>query len=85
LKQRFDPGPKKKIRATVAKEVGMKNPAEETTVRPNQNQITGNRADPIRFHNSFCLRKNRHFFPTTIPDRLFNQNAKQALHFLPTS
>jgi hypothetical protein len=27
---------KKKIRATVAKEVGMKNPAEETTVRPNQ-------------------------------------------------
>jgi hypothetical protein len=33
---------KKKIRATVAKEVGMKNPAEETTVRPNQNQTTGN-------------------------------------------
>jgi len=29
---------KKTIRATVAKEVGMKNPAEETTVRPNQNQ-----------------------------------------------
>jgi hypothetical protein len=39
---------KKKIRATVAKEVGMKNPAEETTVRPNRNQITGklNKPDP---------------------------------------
>jgi len=36
----FDHGPQKKIRATVAKEVGMKNPAEETTVRPNQNQKT---------------------------------------------
>jgi len=29
---------KKTIRATVAKEVGMENPAEETTVSPNQNQ-----------------------------------------------
>lgn len=29
---------KKKIRATVAKEVGMKNPAEKTTIRPNRNQ-----------------------------------------------
>jgi hypothetical protein len=39
---------KKKIRATVAKEVGMKNPAEETTVRPNRNQTTGklNQPDP---------------------------------------
>jgi hypothetical protein len=27
----------KPIRATAAKEVGMKNPAEKTTVRPNQN------------------------------------------------
>ena len=34
----FARGEQKKIRATVAKEVGMKNPAEETTVRPNQNQ-----------------------------------------------
>jgi hypothetical protein len=28
---------RKPIRATAAKEVGMKNPAEKTTVRPNQN------------------------------------------------
>jgi hypothetical protein len=28
---------KKAIRATAAKEVGMKNPAEKTAVRPNQN------------------------------------------------
>jgi hypothetical protein len=28
---------KKPVRATAAKEVGMKNPAEKTTVRPNQN------------------------------------------------
>jgi len=27
----------KPIRATAAKEVGMRNPAEKTTVRPNQN------------------------------------------------
>jgi hypothetical protein len=32
----------KKIRATVAKEVGMKNPAEETTIRPNQNRFVDN-------------------------------------------
>jgi hypothetical protein len=42
---------KKKIRATVAKEVGMKNPAEETTVRPNQNQKPNhrklNQSDPV--------------------------------------
>jgi hypothetical protein len=29
--------PEKPIRATAAKEVGMKNPAEKTAVRPNQN------------------------------------------------
>jgi hypothetical protein len=29
--------PQKTIRATAAKEVGMKNPAEKTAVRPNQN------------------------------------------------
>jgi hypothetical protein len=29
-------GTEKRIRATVAKEVGMKNPAEKTPVRPNQ-------------------------------------------------
>jgi hypothetical protein len=28
---------RKPIRATAAKEVGVKNPAEKTTVRPNQN------------------------------------------------
>jgi len=33
----FDLSPKKAIRATAAKEVGMKNPAEKTAVRPNQN------------------------------------------------
>jgi hypothetical protein len=31
---------RKPVRATVAKEVGMKNPAEKTTVRPNQNLKT---------------------------------------------
>jgi len=29
--------PEKAIRATAAKEVGMKNPTEKTAVRPNQN------------------------------------------------
>jgi hypothetical protein len=46
---------KKKIRATVAKEVGMKNPAEETTVRPNQIQkIKLEKAEFIR--SSFSTR-----------------------------
>jgi hypothetical protein len=33
----FDHSLKNAIRATAAKEVGMKNPAEKTAVRPNQN------------------------------------------------
>ena len=37
----------------------MENPAEETTVRPNQNQIVEDRNRPIQLPNSFCLRKNR--------------------------
>jgi hypothetical protein len=37
---------RKPIRATVAKEVGMKDPAEKTTVRPNQNLKPG--LSPLR-------------------------------------
>jgi len=36
--------PEKPIRATAAKEVGMKNPAEKTAVRPNQNPSSPCRA-----------------------------------------
>jgi hypothetical protein len=81
---------KKKIRATVAKEVGMKNPAEETTVRPNQIQKSSCREpdwfDPVS--QLVIFEKEPRLFPTTTATvlmRLFNQNQKPALLFLATS
>ena len=42
----------------------MKNPAEETTVRPNQTKNQTQETESIQFPNSFCMRKNHNFSHT---------------------